>query len=370
MICPRCNLETALDGSCDCPEQDRVPLPRTTFRRVNVRTEVLDLAAKPYAAPSLDVKIALSGNPCRVPSCDYLAGDGFVCPTCVEEWEVHLGNVTALVEDLELAQVGRVRFGNREGNAVVSSPPNPMTWTENRRGARVKPGKGQDTSIPLDDDDRILFADSKEPVPADDQTVGPGKVEYAKWAARVSLDNRKASYWLNRLRNELVGQIRLICDVNGIDVPELDTTVAMSRWLLGQAGRIPVLPEQDGWGLVHDLDQVYRDAVDAIDAPTRRKYVKVCDCGLSVWARDEKARCACGKVYDVTVEYNKRIEDARDYLVTLREAATLAKIPLNTVRSWANPARGRLAYRVDHKGERLVRFGDVADLAATRRETA
>jgi len=383
MICPRCNLETALDGSCDCPEQDRVPLPRTTFRRVNVRTEVLDLAAKPYAAPSLDVKIALSGNPCRVPSCDYLAGDGFVCPTCVEEWEVHLGNVTALVEDLELAQVGRVRFGNREGNAVVSSPPNPMTWTENRRGARVKPGKGQDTSIPLDDDDRILFADSKEPVPADDQTVGPGKVEYAKWAARVSLDNRKASYWLDRLRNELVGQVRLICDVNSIDVPEIATTVAMSLWLLGQAAQLPRLPEQDGWGLVHDLGQVYRDCVDTIDAPKRHKYVRVCECGLSLWAKHDAttAKCACGHVYDVAAEHAARIDKARDRLVTIDEAATLSGAKRGTIRQWIN--RGR----IEAQGKRwveilrdegvivrrevaIVRYGNVADLLAAKEQSA
>jgi len=313
---------------------------------VNVRTEVLDLKAQPYAIPQ-EVKFWLSGNPCLVPGCGYLAGDGYVCPSCVEEWEVHLGDVVVLVEDLEVAQRKQAKFGDGGGS-------------------RSKPDK----NIPLDKRDRILFADEKMPVPADDQTVGPGKVEFEKWAARVALDNRTASYWLDRIRSELVGQIRLICDTCHLEVPKLVKTVAMSRWLLGQAARIPVLPEQDGWGMIHDLDQVYRDCVDAIDAPQRRKYVKVCDCGLSVWARGEKARCACGKVYDVEDEYNQRIDDARDYLVTLREAATLAKIPLNTVRSWANPARGRLEVRVDHKGERVVRFGDVADLAATRRETA
>jgi len=333
------------------------------------RVVSLDLEAKPYAIAQ-PVRIQLSGNPCRVPSCGYLAGDGYVCPSCAEEWEVHLGNVTALVEDLELAQRGQVRFGSHEGNALVATPPNPMTWTENRRGARVKPGKGKNVGIPLDAKERVLFADPKMPVPADDQTVGPGKIEYAKWAARVAVDNRRASYWLDRLRNELVGQIRLICDVNSIDVPKLDTTVAMSRWLLGQSARIAVLPEQDGWGMVHDLDQVYRDCVDCVDAPARRKYVRVCECGLSVWATRETVRCACGKVYDVEAEHDARMLDARDYLVTLREAATLAKIPLNTVRSWANPARGRLDCHVDLKGDRRVRFGDVADLAATRRETA
>jgi len=266
-----------------------------------------------------------------------------VCPSCVEEWEVHLGNVTVLVEDLELAQRKQAKFSDGGGS-------------------RSKPDK----NIPLDDDDRILFADAKMPVPADDQTVGPGKIPYAAWASRVALDNRTASYWLDRLRNELVGQIRLICEVNALDVPELATTVAMSRWLLGQAGRIPVLPEQDGWGMVHDLDQMYRDCVDTIDAPKRHKYVKVCDCGLSVWARHDasETRCACGLKYDVATEHEARMVIARDSWVTIREAAGASGAKENTVWKWTY--RKRLE---THGTEpQRVRYGDVLDLAAVAKE--
>jgi len=345
MICPRCNLETALDGSCDCPEQDRVPLPRTTFRRVNVRTEVLDLIAKPYANPSLDVKIALSGNPCRVPSCGYLAGDGYVCPSCVEEWEVHLGNVAALVEDLEVAARKQVKFGGRGGNpyTVPVRSAIDIDWTTERH---IQPSH---------------MARTDQPMPSDP----------------------RASYWLDRLRNELVGQIRLICDVNSIDVPELGTTVAMSLWLLGQSARIPVLPEQDGWGLVHDLDQVYRDCVDTIDAPKRHKYVRVCECGLSLWAKHDAttAKCACGHVYDVAAEHAARIDKARDRLVTIDEAATLSGAKCGTIRQWIN--RGR----IEAQGKRwveilrgedvfvrrevaIVRYGDVANLLAAKEQSA
>jgi len=344
MICPRCNLLMSLDGSCDCPEQDRTPLPRPTFGRVNVRAEVLDLIAKPYAAPSLDVKIALSGNPCRVPACGYLAGDAYICPSCVEAWECDLGNVTAMVEDLELAQRKQVHFGDPCG------------------GSRSKP----DNAIPLDDDDRILFADPKMPVPKDDQTQGPGKVEFAKWAARVALDNRRASYWLGRLRNELVGQIRLICESGHLKTPELrDDTVAMSRWLLRQAGRIAYLPEQDGYGLVHDLAQMMADCTQAIDAPARRKYVRVCeDCGLGVWARDEKARCACGREYDVAAEYEARIVVARDSWVTLLEAANASGTKLDTIKKWIK--RGKI--EMHGTDQQRVQYGDVLDLAASAKD--
>jgi len=324
----------SLDGSCDCPEQDRTPLPRPTWRRVNVRTEVLDLKAQPYAIPQ-EVKFWLSGNPCLVPGCGHLAGDGFVCRTCVEEWEVHLGNVTALVEDLEVAARKQVKFGGRGGNPYTTPVRSAIDidWTTERH---IQPSH---------------MARTDQPTPSDS----------------------RAAYWLDRLQTELVGQIRLICETNSIDVPPLgDDTVAMSQWLLGQADQLPRLPEQDGWGLVHDLDQVYQDCVNTIDAPKRHKYVRVCDCGLSVWAGHDSATttCACGKVYNVAAEYEARMTAARDRRVTLREAAILAKVPLNTVRSWAGPVRARLDVWVDQKGERLVRFGDVADLAATRRSTA
>jgi hypothetical protein len=266
------------------------------------RVVSLDLAAKPYASPSLDVKIALSGNACLVPGCDYLAGDAYICPTCVEAWECQLGNVAALVEDLELAQRKQVRFGDPSGGHSSQTDP---------------------------------------PMPID----------------------LAAGYWLHRLHNELVGQIRLICEVNGLDVPRLDTTVAMSRWLLGQSARIAYLPEADGWGLIHDLDQCYRDCVGQIDAPARRKYVRVCECGLSVWATRETARCACGAEYDVEAEYEARMEFARDALVTLAEAADGGMAKLDTIKKWIR--RGK----IDAHGEpQRVRYGDVLDLAASAKE--
>jgi hypothetical protein len=310
-------------------------------RFVNPQAASLDLEARPYAIPQ-PVRIQLSGNPCRVPTCGYLAGDAYVCPTCVEAWETQLGNMAALIEDLELAQRGHPKQG---------------------------------LAIPLDAQDRILFADPKMPVAADDQTVGPGTVEYQKWAARVSVDNRRASYWLARIRAELVGQVRLICEDVSIQTPAIKKTVTMSRWLLRQAHRLPYLPPDDGWGLVHDLDQCYRDAVDAIDAPHRAKYVRVCTCGVSVWAKREKVTCKCGIEYDVAAEHEVRMVRAEDYLLTVNEAQRLSGIPRNTIKSWIT--RKQLEVRGSRKvvierddgtmvarDEQTVRYGDVVALSA------
>ena len=139
MICPRCNLETALDGSCDCPEQDRTPLPRTTFRRVNVRLVALDMQHA-LSGYHVDEKGRLQstlmttgdGNPCVVDWCQRRAGDGYVCAQCVEDWETCLGDVASLVEDLQIAG-SELRYADpRRWRSPRSWPP-----------ATVPPSRGQ-----------------------------------------------------------------------------------------------------------------------------------------------------------------------------------------------------------------------------------
>ena len=108
-----------------------------------------------------------------------------------------------------------------------------------------------------------------------------------------------------------------------------------------------------------DSVAVLRKSV-AIDAPARRKYVRVCeDCGLSVWARDEKARCACGREYDAAAEYEARIIVARDAWVTLLEASGASGTKLDTIKKWIR--RGKIEA---HGDPQRVRYGDVLDLAA------
>jgi len=291
-----------------------------------MRAVSLDLEAKPYANPQ-QVRIQLSGNPCRVPACGYLAGDAFICPSCVEAWECDLGNVAAMVEDLEVAARKQVRFGTREGNALAA---NGSTTSETRHLHTRHPNH------------------TEPPMPAD----------------------LRAGYWQHRLRGELVGQVRLICESGHITIPALrDDTVAMSRWLLRQSARIAYLPEQDGWGLIHDLAQMMADCTQAIDAPARRKYVRVCeDCGLGVWARDDKARCACGREYDAAAEYEARIVVARDAWVTLLEASSASGTKLDTIKKWIRRGKGGQCMETSGSEPQRVRYGDVLDWAAAAKE--
>jgi len=333
MICPRCNLETALDGSCDCPEQDRVPIIQPTFRRVNVRLEVLDMQhASHHYASATTMKIE-AGNPCQV--CGRGAGDAFICAQCAEQWEVHLGNVPSLIEDLQLAAQRRSRFGGREGNPTVAS--GPIDWTETRHLHTRHPSH------------------TETPMPVDLRTAG----------------------LLGELQTELVGQVLAMRDTFGLEVPSLGSdTAAISRWLLCQADNLRRM--DDAHGLIADLDKAMHRGVNAIDAPERSKYVCQCTCGLAVWAPPGESIivCVCGHAYDVETTRQKRILTAHDYLLTVREAHTLSGVPQSTIKSWIK--RGRLTIRGTRTdwieamyGEvivkrqltlQIVRYGDVVNL--------
>jgi len=353
MICPRCNLLRALDGSCDCPEQDRAPLPRPTFRRVNVRTEVLDMQhalsryhVDEHGRLAVALIVTGDGNPCRVDHCQRRASDGYVCRQCVEDWETCLGDVASLVEDLQIAARKQVRFGTREGNAASTA------------------GKMYDPT------------DSESVQPRHMHTRHPNHTEIP-----TPVDLRAADR-LAELGNELVGQVRLICDTQSIDIPPLGAdVVAMSRWLLRQAQRLPYLPEQDGAGLVQDLTKVYLAGVAALDAPARRKYVTGCSCGLAVFAHAEvdKVECACGIAYDVAEQHAARIKRAEDCLVTVIEAHRLSGAKVGTIHKWIKRNKldqhGTLPITEAHDDgtvrttqQHAVRYGDVVALLA--RESA
>lgn len=257
-------------------------------------------SGRPYAPW---VQTATTGDPCRVPGCDRLAGTAFVCRQCVEVWETCLGTIPALVEDLTLAEVRAARFGDRAGGRAGGAEP---------------------------------------PMPVD----------------------LPAAYHTDRLVSELVGQIRAICDTESLPVPALGSDpVRMSAWLLRQGTRLAVMA--DGCGLVADLEQMWMDCVATIDTPRRHLYVTQCTCGLAVFARPDAqdAACTCGEVWVVSATRDHRMEVARDYLVTVPEAHGISRVPRNTINQWIH--RGRLTVRGDRDGAHLVRFGDVLDLRDT-----
>lgn len=294
----------------------------------------LDIAARPYATATQ--MRAQDGNPCRTAGCQRRAGDGYVCAQCVEQWEVHLGNVAAMIEDLDLAETKRTRFGGRTGNATVQpKSAADIDWTEVRA---LKARKSSKTELP-------------------------------------EVANRRAGNLRRELHNELVGQVRAICETYDLEIPALGgDTVAISRWLLDGRSRYLSLMD-DGNGLVEDLDRVMARCMRAIDSPIRYGYVRQCSCGLAVWARafDSIVTCACGKAYVVANEQAARIDKARGHRMTINEAAGLSGISKNTIRSWIRrgdlTTQGKALIETRQSGPvsiwrevDTVRFGDVLDL--------
>jgi hypothetical protein len=293
----------------------------TTRRLIVTRKPVdLDMKYSSHGYAPAQVMKAESGIPCRV--CGRGAGTAYICAQCAEEWEKHLGNVPSLIEDLEIAAQRRVRLS-----------------------AGGQPGKRTKAS--------------EAPLPV----------------------NLTAAQRLDELTNELVGQIRVMADTYNLDMPELgDDAAAMSRWLLCQADDLRLMPDANG--LVEDLDRVMHDCIRTIDAPARRNYVCQCTCKLAIWAApgSKIVTCSCGKAYDIASTREKRLLTAHDYLVSVREAHQLSKVPINTIKSWIRRGdlveRGSRQVEVEMKYEggvtvtrlqtvKQVRYGDVVRLKET-----
>lgn len=321
----------------------------------------LDLEHASHNYPDVQLMKVEAGEPCRV--CGRGAGNAFICRQCAEEWERHLGNVPSLLEDLDLAAQRRVRFGGSEGNPVAATGGYDPT-----RADSVQP-RHLHTRKPS-------HANRQAPIDKLDDTV---KLEAVRKWINSGPGDLHAGAILGELRNELVGQVRAMCETFDLDVPALGSDAAgMSRWLLTQADNIRLMDDADG--LIRDLDHAMQRGVLAIDAPQRPKYVCACaSCGLAVWAPpgETVVTCVCGKAYDVESTRTKRILTAHDYLVTVKEAHALSKAKVNTIKSWIH--RGQLGVHGSRmvevevtsstgvKSTRLkevqtVRYGDVVNL--------
>jgi hypothetical protein len=89
-----------------------------------VSRPIHEYRAVPWVEPRA-VKVVDSANPCHVARCDRPAGDAFVCPQCVDDLEVSLGDAPALLEDGRIAAEKDARFTAAAaggGTPLVFSP--------------------------------------------------------------------------------------------------------------------------------------------------------------------------------------------------------------------------------------------------------
>jgi hypothetical protein len=236
------------------------------------------------------------------------AGDRYLCGDCTDTYARALGQVPAVVDELEVTLAKQQRFT-----------------------------------------DAML-------------TVQNNGLPYDQTAADV----------LHRLRAELVALVRLCAaeHVRSSDYRQRDpddTSASMSRWLLWRVDGVAVM----AWAAdVHTLVEVVTHAVTVIDRPADRVYAGPCDqCARDLYVEPGQAAAVCehcGIGYDLEARRTWLLSVAYDTLGTATEVAralTSFELPVTPDRVWQWKHRGRLTAKAHNPaGQPLYRVGDVADL--------
>lgn len=207
----------------------------------------------PYYRPATNLPTPEHGPVCV---CGRPAGDAFVCPACVDLLEVHLGDVPALVEDLEVAAEKRDRV--TVGTRRARMPQEPLSvldghwWTN-------EPSSG-------------LLRDSGEDVRVTSAAVVADVTR--RWSAilgRNRPDRAAAAAALDALHAELVAAVRVLLEPIGRTYAGDPSSVGLSRWLLRHAHSIALSPA--GGDVARGLARAHRRAMGLIDnAPERVMY--------------------------------------------------------------------------------------------------
>lgn len=247
--------------------------------------------------------------------CGQPAPNGYLCPDDEKALEQVLTEMPAMIDYLEDAIAGRVRFS----------------------GGRVG-GRSAETPMVI---------------------------------------NPRASQIAGDLRVELVRIIRHLIESRGVSptkFPEDDLT-AMARWVAAHLGSIR--QDETAWETLTALQALTRRIVRVIDRPPDMKYLGKCsaligddECPqeLEVEVGSQSALCrTCGTRHEVSRRREVLVDASRDILLTITEMRTalpeLLGIPINerTVRSWKRRKR-IVPASVDWDGQELFRCGDVIDL--------
>jgi hypothetical protein len=257
---------------------------------------------------------------CRVPSCDHPVTDAWVCARCAHQLERALGDIPAVVHQLNLTLAKQTRYADRA-----------------ERGG------------------------NEQPLPMDPQ----------------------ASAAASELRAHLVGWVRLVAEERGWALPE-DTLDSMSRWMLHhtewlrhhQAGHDCV--EE----LTGDM-RVARRVIDRppdrwYAGPCTALMPDGYPCNADMYAQADKGNVGCpdcGAIYDVAKRRTWLLAEAEDTLATTTEVCraltTLAGVELTAASIRGYVHRGQLAAHGIRDGKQTFRLGDVVGLvmvAATTRK--
>ena len=241
-------------------------------------------------------------------ACGRPAGDAFVCPSCLDALEVHLGDVPALVEDLDIAAQKRDRV--TVGTRRARMPQEPLAvldgqwWTD-------EPSSG-------------LLRDSGEDVTVTGEAVVADVTR--RWSAllgRNRPDRAAAAAALDALHAELVAAVRVLLEPIGRRYDGDPSTVGLSRWLLGNVASIRL--NLAGVDIASGLGRVHRRAMSVIDnAPekiwygwcsTQMEDGSSCDAEILVAKGQQVWTCRkCGAEYWPDAMEDEREQRARDWV--------------------------------------------------------
>lgn len=252
-------------------------------------------------------------------------GDRFICQGCGDDLAKDLGDIPALIEqlDLDLSKQHGVQIGRGRGGSDPGDP----------------------------EDERFPGSLTPKPLPYD----------------------LRASEALTDIRIVLIGWTRVLVEDRGQPWPA-DDTVSISRWLMC---RVDIIRDHEaGDECIREVRGAVKKARRTLDRKRDLVYAGPCgvkDCQEHLYARPgaKSVACAeCGAIHDVNERRDWMIDSIRDMLTTPAEAATLltyfglrhqrAQVR-NLIAVWAKRKR-LIPHGVNLNGDATYRFGEVLDM--------
>ena len=253
---------------------------------------------EPYYRRAESLPIPEHGPIC---ACGRPAGDAFVCPACVDGLEVCLGDVPALVEDLDVAaqRLARVSVNSR----TPSHKRDPESILDGW------PGFGPDTDPDTTVTTELVIADATR--------------RMAAVLGRTRPDRKAAADALDALHAELVSSVRALLDPIGKIYDGDPSSIGLSRWLLGHVRSVALSPA--GPDVASGLAKVHRRALGVIDTAeeviwygycsTEMEDGTTCDTEIAVSKGEQVWICRkCGAEYWPDAMEDEREQRARDWV--------------------------------------------------------
>ena len=339
-----------ISGCAHCHGRTDAPEPiglRTPPARPGRPVDLGGYRGEPYYRRAESLPIPDHGPIC---ACGRPSGDAFVCPACVDDLDRCLGDVPALVEDLDIAaqRLARVSITTRTTGRKRDPESILDGW----------PGFGPDTDPDTTVTTELVVADVTR--------------RMAAILARTRPDAPQAAFACESLHAALVGAVRVLCESVGRPYDGPTDTVALSRWLLRNLASIPLHPE--GPDIAADIIRAHDHALKVIDNDPEKIFYGTCQtimadgapCGqnVSIPVGATLWECGCGATYDAGQLEADRRERVADTLGTVGELVRLAKhVGVTVSRHKVNRlvTAGRLQSRTEGKAGAMYRLGDLLD---------